>query len=66
MIKFYAFMKSRFAFLENKNGTPSIETAGIIAFVAIAILAALGTMGDTIGSVFTDVKSSLQDQISGS
>ncbi|MCF8010891.1 MAG: Flp family type IVb pilin [Clostridiales bacterium] len=66
MLKFVACLHSYCIFLNDRAGTPSIETAGIIAFVAIAILAALGTMGDTIQNVFSSVTSDLQDQINGS
>jgi len=50
-------------FLNNRKGTPSIETVAIIAFIALAIFTNLDTIGGAIGSVFDFVGDNLTDQI---
>jgi len=52
-----------FTFLNNRKGTPSIETVAIIAFIALAIFSNLDNIGDAIGSVFDFVGNQLTSQI---
>ena len=54
----------RLTFLNNSEGTPSIETVAIIAFIALAIFTNLDTIGGAIGGVFDYVGDQLTGQIS--
>ena len=52
------FLKS---FAKNESGATAIEYGLIAAGIAVAIIAAVNTLGSTLNGVFTDVK----DQIGG-
>ena len=54
---------SRFA--EDEGGATSLEYGLIAGFVSVAILSAVVSMGDSIGSIFSSLSSDLDAAASG-
>jgi len=50
-------------FLRDREGTPSIETVAIIAFIALALFPYLRDIGGAIGNVFTSLSTNLNSQV---
>ncbi len=48
------------AFLSNKSGATAIEYGLIAAGIALAIIAAVNTLGTTMSNKFTSINSSLK------
>lgn len=50
-------------FLKNRRGTPSIETVGLIALIALAVFPLLRALGSTISNVFSFLTSNLNTYV---
>ncbi|MCH7931120.1 MAG: Flp family type IVb pilin [Proteobacteria bacterium] len=47
-------------FLKDESGATAIEYGLIAAGIAVAIIAAVGLLGDSLNAMFTDVDAALQ------
>jgi len=52
------FVKS---FLSNESGATAIEYGLIAALIAVAAIAAMSTLGDTLGNTFNEVSGELDN-----
>ena len=52
-------------FLKSEDGPTATEYAVMLALIIIVALAAIGTLGDRVNSVFTDVESDIATEVGG-
>lgn len=50
-------------FIEDQSGATAIEYGLIAALVSVAAIGAMGAMGNSLGNIFTEVSSKLDDSI---
>ena len=53
------------ALIQDKKGATAIEYGLIAALVAIALITALGALGDSLGTIFGDVSDTLDTNVDG-
>ena len=54
-------MKKIFKLFKNEEGATAIEYGLIAALIAVAAIAAMGAVGDSIGNTFNGVSSELEE-----
>ena len=50
-------------FIEDQSGATAIEYGLIAALVSVAAIGAMGALGNSLGSIFTEVSSKLDSSI---
>jgi len=50
-------------FIEDQSGATAIEYGLIAALVSVAAIGAMGAMGNSLGNIFNEVSSKLDDSI---
>jgi pilus assembly protein Flp/PilA len=53
------------SFLNDESGATAIEYGLIAALVSVAAITALGSLGDSLGTMFNSVATELSDAVNG-
>jgi pilus assembly protein Flp/PilA len=51
------------SFIEDQSGATAIEYGLIAALVSVAAIGAMGALGDSLGNIFSEVSTQLDDSI---
>ena len=57
MMKFYTYLQARLA--SDEQGAAAVEYALLVSLIAVAIVVAVGLLGDKLDGIFRDITSSI-------
>ena len=58
MMKFYTYLQTRLA-TTDERGAAAVEYALLVSLIAVAIVVAVGLLGDKLDGIFKDITSNI-------
>jgi pilus assembly protein Flp/PilA len=57
MMNLYTYLQARLS--TNEKGAAAVEYALLVSLIAVAIIVAVGLLGDRLDAIFTNIKNSI-------